>query len=142
MSVKYLISWRPLRGLNSRPSAYKTTLQWRHASVPKLLAAPAHAAEGAGGQAGAGHRGQLGSIPITPTIQSFQTADFRADSKEAVSVGIFAGIVALVRSPVTLSVFHADMSINQAILADNLLTLERGLAVRASDHDRRILAIV
>jgi hypothetical protein len=26
--------------------------------------------------------------------------------------------------------FHADMSINQAILADDLLTLERGLAVR------------
>src|SRR5258708_38830772 len=60
MSVKYLISWRPLRGLNSRPSAYKTTLKWRHASVPKLLAAPAHAAEGAGGQAGAGHRGAVG----------------------------------------------------------------------------------
>ena len=38
--------------------------------------------------------------------------------------------------------FHADMSINQAILADDPLTLERGLAVRASDHDRRILAIV
>src|SRR5260221_1228975 len=38
--------------------------------------------------------------------------------------------------------FHADMSIDQAILADNLLTLECGLAVCASDHDRRILAIV
>src|ERR1700682_1832839 len=38
--------------------------------------------------------------------------------------------------------FHADMSIDQATLADDLLTLERGLAVRASDHDLRILAIV
>src|SRR5258708_40208747 len=38
--------------------------------------------------------------------------------------------------------FHADVSIDQAILADNLLTLEGGLAVCASDHDRRILAIV
>jgi hypothetical protein len=88
MSVEYLISWRPLRGLNSRPSVYKTTLQWRHASVPKLLAAPAHAAEGAGGQSGAGHPGQLGSIPITPTIQSSRTAETVVDRKEAVSVGI------------------------------------------------------
>src|ERR1700724_1580838 len=63
-------SWNPLRGLNSRPSVYKTTRQWRHASVPKLLAVPAHAAEGAGGQSGAGHPGQLGSIPITPTIHT------------------------------------------------------------------------
>jgi hypothetical protein len=54
--------WCRLRGLNSRPSVYKTTLQWRHASVPKLLAAPAHAAEGAGGQSGAGRPGQLGSF--------------------------------------------------------------------------------
>jgi hypothetical protein len=88
MSVEYLISWRPLRGLNSRPSVYKTTLQWRHASVPKLLAAPAHAAEGAGGQSGAGHPGQLGSIPITPTIQSSRTAQTVADQKQAVSAGI------------------------------------------------------
>jgi hypothetical protein len=88
MSVEYLISWRPLRGLNSRPSVYKTTLHWRHASVPKLLAAPAHAAEGAGGQSGAGHPGQLGSIPITPTIQSSRTAETVADQKQAVSAGI------------------------------------------------------
>ena len=39
---------------------HKTTLQWRHTSVPKPVAAPAHSAEGAGGQAGAVHRGQLG----------------------------------------------------------------------------------
>jgi hypothetical protein len=88
MSVEYLISWRPLRGLNSRPSVYKTTLQWRHASVPKLLAAPAHAAEGAGGQSGAGHPGQLGSIPITPTTQSSRTAETVADQKQAVSAVI------------------------------------------------------
>jgi hypothetical protein len=88
MSVEYLISWRPLRGLNSRPSVYKTTLHWRHASVPKLLAAPAHAAEGAGGQSGAGHPGQLGSIPITPTTQSSRTTETVADQKQAVSAGI------------------------------------------------------
>ena len=45
------------------------------------------------------------------TIQSFQTADFRADSKEAVSVGIFAGIVPLCRSLVTLAVSQADFSL-------------------------------
>src|SRR5258707_3305468 len=38
--------------------------------------------------------------------------------------------------------FNGDMSIDQAILADDLLTLEHGLTVRASDHDRRILAVV
>src|ERR1700737_4143762 len=45
------------------------------------------------------------------TIQSFQTADFRADSKEAVSVGIFAGIVPLFRSLVTLAVSQADFGL-------------------------------
>jgi hypothetical protein len=48
---------------------------------------------------------------VSTTIQSFQTADLRAGSKEAVSVGIFVGIVALVRSPVTLAVFQADFSL-------------------------------
>jgi hypothetical protein len=42
------------------------------------------------------------------TIQSPRTADFQADSKRAVSVGIFAGIVPLFRSPVTLAVSQAD----------------------------------
>ena len=47
------------------------------------------------------------SVPSVSTIQSFQTADLRAGSKEAVSVGIFAGIVPLFRSPVTLAVSQA-----------------------------------
>jgi hypothetical protein len=42
------------------------------------------------------------------TIQSFRTADFQADLKRAVSVGIFPGIVPLLRSPVTLAVSQAD----------------------------------
>ena len=42
------------------------------------------------------------------TIQSPRTADFQAGSKRAVSVGIFAGIVPLCRSPVTLAVSQAD----------------------------------
>jgi hypothetical protein len=42
------------------------------------------------------------------TIQSPRTADFQAGSKRAVSAGIFAGIVPLVRSPVTLAVAQAD----------------------------------
>src|SRR6266478_10132827 len=41
------------------------------------------------------------------TIQSPRTADFQAGSKRAVSVGIFAGIVPLFRSPVTLAVSQA-----------------------------------
>ena len=48
--------------------------------------------------------GVTSSIPITSTIQSPRTADFQAGSKRAVSVGIFAGIVPLFRSPVTLAV--------------------------------------
>ena len=46
--------------------------------------------------------GVTSSIPITPTIQSYETANPCADSGSAVSVGIFAGIVPLFRSPVTL----------------------------------------
>jgi hypothetical protein len=52
-----------------------------------------------------------GSSPGAPTIQSFQTADFQPESKWAVSVGIFAGIVPLFRSPVTLAVSPADFSL-------------------------------
>jgi hypothetical protein len=36
-----------------------------------------------------------GSSPGAPTIQFHQTADFQAESKQAVSVGIFAGIILL-----------------------------------------------
>ena len=51
------------------------------------------------------------SISTVSTIQSFQTADLRAGSKDAVSVGIFAGIIPLVRSLVTLAVSQADFSL-------------------------------
>ena len=46
--------------MNPRPSVYKTAVQWRDVSVAKPLTAQQHAAEGAGGQASAVHRGQLG----------------------------------------------------------------------------------
>ena len=55
--------------------------------------------------------GVTGSIPVVPTIQSFQTTDLRTGSKEAVSVGIFAGIVPLFRSLVTLAVSQADFNL-------------------------------
>ena len=56
--------------------------------------------------------GETGSyLTAHTTIQSFQTADLRADSKEAVSAGIFAGIVPLFRSLVTLAVSQADFSL-------------------------------
>jgi hypothetical protein len=42
------------------------------------------------------------------TIQSYETANPGADSLWADSVGIFAGIVPLFRSPVTLAVSQAD----------------------------------
>jgi hypothetical protein len=42
------------------------------------------------------------------TIQSSQTAEIAVDWKQAVSAGIFAGIVPLFWSPVTLAVFQAD----------------------------------
>jgi len=45
------------------------------------------------------------------TIQSFKTAHFQTDSKRAVSGGIFAGIVPLFRSLVTLAVSQADFSL-------------------------------
>jgi hypothetical protein len=45
------------------------------------------------------------------TIQSYQTADFQAEKKQAVSVGIFAGIVLFFQSPVTLAVSQADFSL-------------------------------
>jgi hypothetical protein len=42
------------------------------------------------------------------TIQSYETPNPGADSEWAVSVGIFAGIVPLFRSPGTLAVSQAD----------------------------------
>jgi hypothetical protein len=42
------------------------------------------------------------SVHSSPTIQSHQTADFQAKSKQAVYVGIYAGIVLLFQSPVTI----------------------------------------
>jgi len=51
------------------------------------------------------------SVPSSSTIQSHQTADVQAESKQAVSVGIFASIVLLFRSPVTLAVSQADSSL-------------------------------
>ncbi len=50
-------------------------------------------------------------MTASATIQSFQTADLRAGSKEAVSVGIFAGIIPLFRSLATLAVSHAGFSL-------------------------------
>jgi hypothetical protein len=50
-------------------------------------------------------------VPSVSTIQFLRTADFQADSKRAVSVGIFAGIVPLFRSLVTLAVSQADFSL-------------------------------
>jgi hypothetical protein len=55
--------------------------------------------------------GVTGSIPVVPTIQSYETANPCADSGWAASVGIFAGIVPLFRSPVTLAVSQADFSL-------------------------------
>jgi hypothetical protein len=52
-----------------------------------------------------------GSSPGAPTIQSHQTADLHTESKQAVSVGIFAGIVPLFRSPVVLPVSQAEFSL-------------------------------
>jgi hypothetical protein len=52
-----------------------------------------------------------GSSPGAPTIQSYRTTNPRADSEQAVSWGIFASIVALVRSPVTPAVSQADFSL-------------------------------
>ena|SRR6266850_1079625 len=51
------------------------------------------------------------SVPSVSTIKSPRTADFEADSKRAVSVGIFAGIVLVFRSPVTLAVSQVDFSL-------------------------------
>ena len=51
------------------------------------------------------------SVPSSPTIQSRQTAVFRVGRKQAVSVGIFASIVLLFWSPLTLAVSQADFSL-------------------------------
>ena len=47
-------------------------------------------------------------MTASATIQSFQTTDLWAGSKEAISVGIFAGIIPLFRSLVILAVSQAD----------------------------------
>jgi hypothetical protein len=52
------------------------------------------------------HRGKHSA-----TSKSFKTADFQTDSKRAVSVGIFAGIIPRFRSLVTLAVSQADFSL-------------------------------
>jgi hypothetical protein len=48
------------------------------------------------------------SVPSVSTIQSYETANPGADLRLAVSVGIFAGIVPLFRSPGTFTVSQAD----------------------------------
>jgi hypothetical protein len=55
--------------------------------------------------------GAASSNHIISTIQSFKTAHFQTDSKRAISGGIFAGIVPLFRSLVTLAVSQADFSL-------------------------------
>ena len=55
--------------------------------------------------------GAASSNRTISTIQSYETTNPRADSGWAVSVGIFAGIVPLFRSPVTLAVSQTDFSL-------------------------------
>jgi hypothetical protein len=50
------------------------------------------------------------SVHSSPTIQSYQTADFQAESKRAVSMGISAAIVPHFRSPATFAVSPAELS--------------------------------
>jgi hypothetical protein len=50
------------------------------------------------------------SVPSVSTIQSFKTADLQTDSERAVFEGIFAGIVPLFGSLVTLATSRADFS--------------------------------
>ena len=52
--------------------------------------------------------GVASSVHTSPTILSHQTAGFRGDQKQAVSVGISAVIVPLRRSPAPLVVSTAD----------------------------------
>jgi hypothetical protein len=56
-------------------------------------------------------QGVTGSTPVVSTIQSYRTTNPRADSEQAVSWGIFAGIVGPVRSPVTPAVSQADLTL-------------------------------
>ena len=42
------------------------------------------------------------------TIQSFKTAEFRASSKQALSAGVFAGLIPVFRSLWTLAVSQGD----------------------------------
>jgi hypothetical protein len=46
-------------------------------------------------------------LTVHTTSQSYETANPGADSRWGVSVGIFAGIVPLFRSPATLAVSQA-----------------------------------
>ena len=55
--------------------------------------------------------GAASLVQMVSTIQSYRTTNPRADSEQAVSWGIFAGIVAPVRSPVTPAVSQADFSL-------------------------------
>jgi hypothetical protein len=52
-----------------------------------------------------------GSQVRSPSPQSAQTANFQGESKRAVSVGFFASIVLLFRSPVRLAVSQANSSL-------------------------------
>jgi hypothetical protein len=55
--------------------------------------------------------GVTGSIPVAPTIQSHQTADFQAGVKQADSVGISAHFILPFRSLVAVAVSQADSSV-------------------------------
>ena len=55
--------------------------------------------------------GVTGSIPVVPTTQSFETTNPRPASGWPVSAGIFADIFPPFRSPVTLAVSQADLSL-------------------------------
>jgi len=55
--------------------------------------------------------GAASSVQIISTIQSQQTADSQPESKQAVSAGMFAGIVPHFRSPVTFAVSEAGLSL-------------------------------
>jgi hypothetical protein len=52
--------------------------------------------------------GSGSSVPTVSTIQTDRTAEIVADQKQAVSAGIFAGIIPLFWSPETPAVFQAD----------------------------------
>lgn len=70
------------------------------------------------------------SNQTVPTIQSYETANPGADSRWAVSVGIFASIVPLFRSPGTLAVSQADFR-PPVSASKNSVPRGRGLAASA-----------